>query len=167
MPYKNESDKIANSERYRRENREKIIEKSKDRYHNLSESQREERRKKRKEWELKNKDEINKKMRERKRQHREYLVEMLGGKCCGCGTIENLQFDHIDRKQKDFCIGKSLSLKLDKLIVEAKKCQLLCDNCHKIKTTINHDMHSLSEGYAVLNVVENGDEILVTLKKMN
>lgn len=166
MPYKNESDKIANNERYRRENREKILQKNKERYHSLSDSERDERRKKRKEWEQKNKDQINEKRRERKNQHREYLIEMLGGKCVGCGTTENLQFDHIDRKQKEFCIGKSLASKLDKLITEAKKCQLLCDDCHKIKTTINHDTYALADGYSVFSLTKREDELIVILKKL-
>jgi hypothetical protein len=121
-----------------------------------------------KKWKEENRDYVNAKKREGAANNKAYLIEMLGGKCVGCGVTENLQFDHIDRKQKLFTIGKKFQSSLElKLIPEAKKCQLLCKTCHRLKTTINHDMHSLADGYAVLNVVENGDEILVTLKKMN
>ena len=121
-----------------------------------------------KKWKEENIDRVNANIKERKAKNRSYLIEMLGGKCVGCNTTEHLQFDHIDRKQKKFTIGKMLESSLEnKLIPEAEKCQLLCKSCHQLKTTINHDMHSLAEGYAVLNIVENGDEIIVTLKKMN
>ena len=120
-----------------------------------------------KKWKEQNKEQLNAKIRERKAKNKAYLIEMLGGKCVGCGVTENLQFDHIDRKQKAFTIGKKLQSSLEnKLIPEAKKCQLLCKSCHQIKTTINHDMHSLIDGYSVINVAENGDEIVVTLKKL-
>ena len=121
-----------------------------------------------KKWKEENRDRVNANIKERKAKNRSYLIEMLGGKCVGCNTTEHLQFDHIDRKQKKFTIGKMLESSLEnKLIPEAEKCQLLCKSCHQLKTTINHDMHSLAEGYAFLNIVENGDEIIVTLKKMN
>ena len=84
-----------------------------------------------------NREKINKNSRERKAKNKAYLIEMLGGKCVGCGVTENLQFDHIDRKQKTFTIGKRLESSLEnKLIPEANKCQLLCKCCHQIKTTI-------------------------------
>lgn len=118
-------------------------------------------------WKEENRDYVNAKVKERKAKNRAYLIEMLGGKCVGCGVTENLQFDHIDRKQKSFTIGKRLESSLEnKLIPEAKKCQLLCKSCHQLKTTINHDMHSLANGYSILSVAENGDIITVTLKKL-
>ena len=121
-----------------------------------------------KQWKQENRDYVNQVARERKAKKKAYLIEMLGGKCVGCSTTKNLQFDHIDRKQKEFTIGKSLDYSLEnKLIPEAKKCQLLCKKCHQIKTTINHDMHSLIDGYSIINVITNGDEITVTLKKVS
>jgi 5-methylcytosine-specific restriction endonuclease McrA len=120
-----------------------------------------------KKWKEENREKLNTKIRERKAKNKAYLIEMLGGKCVGCGVTENLQFDHIDRKQKTFTIGKRLESSLEnKLIPEAKKCQLLCKSCHQVKTTINHDMHSLADGYSVVSVVKNDDEVTVTLRKL-
>lgn len=113
-----------------------------------------------------NREKINESTRELKHKKKEFLIQYLGGKCSGCDSTENLQFDHIDRKTKSFTIGKSFGRKLSDLIEEANKCQLLCKSCHQLKTTINHDMHSLADGYSVLNVVKNGDEVVVTLKKL-
>tara|TARA_E500000318_G_scaffold39978_1_gene38419 strand:- start:234 stop:671 length:438 start_codon:yes stop_codon:yes gene_type:complete len=101
--------------------------------------------------------------RERKQNRRKILIEHLGGKCCGCGTTENLQFDHLDRTQKSFTIGKCLDHSMEKLLAEADKCQLLCSNCHEVKSLINHDKDKLAEGYRVKSVEKHGDEIVVTL----
>jgi hypothetical protein len=167
MPYKNKEDKLANSKRYWEENRDQINENQKNRYHSLPQSQREERREKRREWEIQNREEINRKRRERKQLHKQYLIEMLGGKCVGCGCTENLQFDHIDRTKKSFCLSKSLASKLEKLIEEAQKCQLLCEDCHRLKTQINHDCNVLAEGKRVIEVKVIGNKTIVTLEELS
>lgn len=59
-------------------------------------------------------------------------------KCCRCGNndFRVLEFDHKDRLQKDFCIGFGMArgYSLEKLKKEIEKCQVLCANCHRIKT---------------------------------
>ena len=100
----------------------------------------------------------------RRQKRRKILIEHLGGKCCGCGATENLQFDHLDRTQKSFNIGKCLDHSLEKLVAEADKCQLLCYNCHEVKSLINHDKDKLAEGYRVTSVNRIGDEIVVRLR---
>ena len=66
----------------------------------------------------------------RKRQ----LVEMLGGKCEKCGydrCLAALQFHHRDPKEKKFSLSTvGMLRKLNMLVEEAKKCMLLCANCH-------------------------------------
>lgn len=57
----------------------------------------------------------------------------LGGKCIQCGSIEKLQFDHIYPNNKSFAIGKMWSISFNLFEQELKKCQLLCEDCHKIK----------------------------------
>ena len=88
---------------------------------------------------------------------------MLGGKCCGCGTTEDLQFDHLDRTTKSFNIGSNLAAKIEKLEEEAKKCQLLCRSCHELKTLINHDCEHITYGKRVVEVKEEGDRTIVIL----
>ena len=63
-----------------------------------------------------------------------WIVQRLGGKCARCGSIENLQVDHIDPRSKKFEVKSRLSYKRIKLIEEVDKCQLLCEPCHKDKT---------------------------------
>tara|TARA_B100000902_G_scaffold156247_1_gene152590 strand:+ start:32 stop:472 length:441 start_codon:yes stop_codon:yes gene_type:complete len=62
-------------------------------------------------------------------------MEKLGGKCVKCGATERLEFDHIDPKNKSFCITKNLRMgDNEKLQEELDKCQLLCYDCHLEKT---------------------------------
>ena len=69
------------------------------------------------------------------------VIEHLGGKCVRCGTTENLEFDHIVRKQKNYpitdrlrCSEKKLKKMLEEGGGEVNKCQLLCKKCHRLKT---------------------------------
>lgn len=112
----------------------------------------------------KNKTKRAEAQRLRRQKRRQILIEHLGGKCCGCGTTQNLQFDHLDRTQKSFNVGKCLDYSLEKLIAEVDKCQLLCYNCHEVKSLINHDKDKLVEGYRVASVDKIGDEIVVRLR---
>lgn len=60
--------------------------------------------------------------------------KFLGGKCVDCGSVENLQFDHKDRKTKEFTIAQLWSVSEKRFWEEVKKCQLLCQKCHIKKT---------------------------------
>lgn len=67
-----------------------------------------------------------------KRYHRlrtEYL-ELLGGQCVDCGSLDNLEFDHVDYKQKTYSIAKILTHKRTKVLAELEKCVLRCTDCH-------------------------------------
>ena len=164
MPYKNKEDALKRSREYTEENREEINRRQRKRRLNWTEEKKVEVREGRKKWEQENKDHINAKRRERKAKHREHLVNMLGGKCCGCGTTENLQFDHLDRTTKSFCIGKNLAAKLEKLEEEARKCQLLCQDCHNVKTLINHDCEHITYGKRIVEVRTEGTQTIVVLE---
>ncbi len=56
-------------------------------------------------------------------------------KCCvQCGSKEKLELDHIDPKNK---ISNAIwSWAEKRRIVELKKCQVLCEKCHKKKTKL-------------------------------
>ena len=73
-----------------------------------------------------------------------WIVQRLGGKCARCGSIENLQVDHVDPRTKKFEVKSRLSYKRIKLIEEVDKCQLLCEPCHKDKT-YNEDWEIIKE----------------------
>ena len=64
------------------------------------------------------------------------LVKRMGGRCGTCGYCENLaalEFHHADPGTKAFSLDlRSLSNRSwQAIVVEARKCELLCSNCHK------------------------------------
>ena len=177
MPYSDPKKKAEYMRNYQQKNKEKVneINKRSRKVSNRAEKDREryandlEYRERKKETNAtnyqKNKQKRTETQRERRRQRRLLMIEKLGGKCCGCGTTENLQFDHLDRTQKTGNISKMLDLSLEKLVEEVDKCQLLCYSCHEYKSLINHDKNKLAEGYRVSKVETIGDKILITLEK--
>jgi len=71
---------------------------------------------------------------EERRRRKEILVKMLGGRCANCGydkSIRALSFHHLcpDDKLFDVSNGHIMS-EWNTVIEEAKKCELLCLNCH-------------------------------------
>jgi transcription elongation factor Elf1 len=70
----------------------------------------------------------------RRRKLKEILVEEHGGSCKVCGYnryVGALDFHHLDPSQKEFGLGmRGLTRSLTKIQAEARKCVLLCGNCH-------------------------------------
>lgn len=62
------------------------------------------------------------------------LVKMFGGACKICGYkkyVGALDFHHLNPKTKSFALSvKGLSYSWDSILKEAKKCIMLCKNCH-------------------------------------
>ena len=73
---------------------------------------------------------LNDYMKRRWKTRREIAVRFLGGKC-DCGSPEDLDFHHIDRKSKINSIAKMSSASEEKFWAEIKKCVLRCKPCHK------------------------------------
>jgi transposase len=71
---------------------------------------------------------------ERRRQVKALLVAEAGGACIACGFdayVGALQFHHRDPKTKSFEISKQgITRSIARLREEARKCVLLCANCH-------------------------------------
>lgn len=75
------------------------------------------------------------------------ILEVCGQECIRCGFDHPaaLEFHHRDPDKKRFEVSKKLShisVTIEELIAEAKKCDVLCSNCHRIE-------HSL---FGVINV---------------
>lgn len=83
-----------------------------------------------------------KKRRIRFQETRVKLQVLIGGKCVSCGITDPrlLDFDHIDPRTKTMMISQKLHLPFEVLVHEVMKCQLLCPNCHRLKT-IEKDEH--------------------------
>jgi hypothetical protein len=70
----------------------------------------------------------------RRRKVKEILVAEAGGCCVLCGYDRHpgvLQFHHVDPAQKAFSVSRDgVTRSLAKARAEARKCTLLCANCH-------------------------------------
>ena len=126
MPYSNKEKKSEYDKKRYQLNKEKRAE-----YYRVNKEKKAEYNK---EYNERNKEKIREERREQHKEKRAICLEYLGGKCVKCGTIHNLQFDHIKREGKKYEISAKLSYKFDNLKEELDKCQLLCYDCHKIKT---------------------------------
>lgn len=69
-----------------------------------------------------------------RRSTRRRLVDEAGGRCVLCGydrCLGALEFHHLNPTEKKFGLSwRGLTRSLDELRREAKKCILLCSNCH-------------------------------------
>lgn len=89
---------------------------------------------------------------------RSRMYDYLQGKSCEkCGISDPrvLEFDHIDPKTKDFSIAKAMHdiMSWDKLLAEIQKCQILCANCHKIKTAAEQGWYKHLRNYTDNGIV--------------
>lgn len=70
----------------------------------------------------------------RRQEIKRILVEEAGGRCSICGydrSSHALQFHHLDPTKKSFHLGQGgLTRSLARCRAEARKCLLLCANCH-------------------------------------
>jgi hypothetical protein len=69
----------------------------------------------------------------RKQKVRRILVEEAGGRCAVCGydrCIINMHFHHVDPATKELCMTAETGRSLGAFRQEAKKCVLVCANCH-------------------------------------
>lgn len=70
----------------------------------------------------------------RRRRMKEVIVAEAGGRCCICGYdkyIGALEFHHLDRAEKRLTLSRNgVTLALETLRAEARKCVLVCSNCH-------------------------------------
>jgi hypothetical protein len=72
---------------------------------------------------------INSRIKKKKK-----LIKMFGGKCRICGYdkyIGALDFHHLNPKMKSFALSvRGLCYSWETVAKEAKKCIILCKNCH-------------------------------------
>ena len=72
-------------------------------------------------------------------------IDYLGGYCVDCKTDKDLEFDHLNRAEKEHNISSILSSKWAKLKKELDKCVLRCHTCHK-KKTLGEITHPITHG---------------------
>lgn len=79
----------------------------------------------------------NNQQKVRRQNNRSKIIEFLKlASCmdCGIGDWRVLEFDHKDPKTKKFNIADSVCLSFDSIQNEISKCDIVCANCHRIRT---------------------------------
>lgn len=70
-----------------------------------------------------------------KHSRRNLLIEMSGGKCGICGSVNKLEFNHVSVSDKLFGLNiGNMARKWADILEEHSKCELLCTECHLEKT---------------------------------
>lgn len=72
--------------------------------------------------------------KERTAERRRRAIALFGGVCADCGIDDErvFEFDHLHSKEKS--IGPLLTGSWEKALKELEKCELVCGNCHNIRT---------------------------------
>lgn len=70
-----------------------------------------------------------------RRKNKRTVVEEFGGKCIVCGynrSMWALDFHHVDASTKSFSLSQAgITRSIARMREEAKKCILVCANCHR------------------------------------
>lgn len=79
-------------------------------------------------------------VKRRSHERKDMLIKLKGGKCMDCGFAGHpaaLDFDHRNPFEKYLPIARLLNgAKMAKLMEEVEKCDLVCANCHRIRTWV-------------------------------
>jgi hypothetical protein len=75
-------------------------------------------------------------MRQRRKEAKEWLLGLIGDKCSRCGENHPacLDFHHVTGEKKfniALKLGTLMFTQREQLLEEAKKCEILCANCHR------------------------------------
>lgn len=89
-------------------------------------------------WHYANRDKARERMTGRRRNHRDRLAAIkLTYGCLDCGYAEHseaLDFDHRPGEVKLFDISEVAGRKWSLLMAEVDKCDVVCANCHRVRT---------------------------------
>jgi hypothetical protein len=110
------------------------------------------------------------------RKRKEDLVAYKGGKCFDCGGVFPAccyDFDHRDPKEKCFMISTAHAagkVSQEEIKKEADKCDLVCANCHRIRTQgcalISEKISAATKNRAPWNKNKENPYSPETLKRM-
>jgi hypothetical protein len=69
------------------------------------------------------------------------VIKLAAG-CMDCGyrvSAVALDFDHRDSTTKSFTVGKACNRLWERVLIEIDKCDVVCANCHRIRTADRRD----------------------------
>jgi hypothetical protein len=82
-------------------------------------------------------------MRARRASHRELLRELRERACADCGQCFPhyvMQFDHRDPATKNDVVTRMVGRAgKDRILAEAAKCDVVCSNCHRMRTYLRRE----------------------------
>lgn len=84
-------------------------------------------------------------LKDRYHRRKQEAIWRLGSCCTRCGSIENLEVDHIDRTQKMMSFSRMYAVSQKRFDEELKKCQLLCRLCHQTKSIEEREFNDRSQ----------------------
>lgn len=74
---------------------------------------------------------------QRSQKNRQFIRDLKNKPCMDCGKKyppEVMEFDHRDGSEKVFEIASATRLGRFRILEEAAKCDLVCANCHRLRT---------------------------------
>lgn len=78
---------------------------------------------------------VYKAQKRHRKERKSKLIKMFGGKCVKCGykkCMRALEFHHLEKDGKEFALSAlGYTCSWERLVREAKKCLLICSNCHR------------------------------------
>ena len=87
----------------------------------------------------------NERTKLRRVEIRRFIINLLQSSCCADCGIDDwrvLEFDHRDRKLKKFNLADSTQYSIKKVKEEIEKCDIVCANCHNIRTIEQRNYYS-------------------------
>ena len=99
-------------------------------------------RKHQKDWYVRNKEVKIDLRHEQRRKIKEFIDNLKSVPCMDCGNTFPavcMDFDHV-RGSKIFNISSAWIYSFDKILEEIEKCEIVCANCHRIRTSRRSSM---------------------------
>lgn len=97
-------------------------------------------------WRSKNRETVREYSRRRRAKIRDLIRSLKDVPCADCGGRFDpvcMDFDHRPGEKKLFTIGGSVRLTYASLQTEVLKCDVVCANCHRIRTYKRRDHSAL------------------------
>lgn len=88
-------------------------------------------------WKSEHRSDYRRYQADRYRRNAEWVGDLKSRPCMDCGGVfppECMDFDHRDPSQKVRRIGVMMTQSRERLASEIAKCDLVCANCHRIRT---------------------------------
>ncbi len=89
-------------------------------------------------------------------KRRQLGFRILGRQCIKCGSTERLEFDHIDPNTKEINISALMHAPKAVFMKELLKCQVLCKDCHRKKTTQQLYAQPAGEEHGTVSMYKHG-----------